>query len=301
MKKILLFVLFFAIIITAAIGMAEELQMDGFVYRLNDESEAVLCGFSSGGAAAAFQQDSDKPIGGSIYKPTGDKPVLIIPDTLDGHPVVEIAESAFAGDCSFSSVVIPASVRSIGDEAFISCNELFSVELADGLQHIGYDAFAYTEISEIHIPASVQTMGANPFNGCNRLEKFTVNASSECFYAIQGVLFNKPSMKLVSYPAGTSNKTYVVPESTVIIGENAFMGCELTSVYLPYSIREVESYAFAFSNHLEIVSIPYSMSVIAEDAFYNGIKNKLTLQIRSNFTTKSWAEAFNVKYEVVTQ
>ena len=56
--------------------------------------------------------------------------------------VVEIADWAFRGCSSLSSVSIPAGLQTIGDHAFYGCSSLTSVTLPEGVQTIGAYAFS---------------------------------------------------------------------------------------------------------------------------------------------------------------
>ena len=68
-----------------------------------------------------------------ILKYTGSELQLVIPETLDGHPVTSIGDEAFYNyRYSLEDTVIPASVT-----------------------HIGSDAFALTDLEKIEIPAGV--------------------------------------------------------------------------------------------------------------------------------------------------
>ena len=74
---------------------------------------------------------------------TGNYSVLVIPETLDGYPVTEIADSVFSGNTKLTSVHIPSGVKKIGWFAFSGCTSLKNVTLPKSLEEIGYDAFAY--------------------------------------------------------------------------------------------------------------------------------------------------------------
>ena len=60
---------------------------------------------------------------------------------------------------------IPASVQSIGENAFYGCYNLQRVTFAEGsqLREIGWRAFYKTGIAEVQIPASVQSIGECAF------------------------------------------------------------------------------------------------------------------------------------------
>lgn len=53
---------------------------------------------------------------------------LVIPEAIDGHPVLGIGESAFSGNTGITKVVIPSTVSSIGENAFSGCTGITAVE-----------------------------------------------------------------------------------------------------------------------------------------------------------------------------
>ncbi len=57
----------------------------------------------------------------TITKYKGKASEVIIPDTLGGKPVAEIGKGAFFQNTKLKSVIIPDSITSIGDEAFMYC------------------------------------------------------------------------------------------------------------------------------------------------------------------------------------
>ena len=65
---------------------------------------------------------------------------LVIPARISGKPVLEIADSAFAGK-SIRSVHMQEGVRKIGWFAFYGCASLSVAELPSSVESIGYSAF----------------------------------------------------------------------------------------------------------------------------------------------------------------
>ena len=67
----------------------------------------------------------------------GEEADLMVPGTLDGHPVVSVSECAFADCRTLRTVVLPEGVRAIGDEAFYKCVRLTSLEIPASVTAIG--------------------------------------------------------------------------------------------------------------------------------------------------------------------
>lgn len=88
-------------------------------------------------------------------------------------------------------VIVPKTVRIIGSLAFTRRAKLKKVQLPDGLERIGRDAFSDCDaLEEVVIPASVKTIAPYAFGGCESLKKVTFlgevtslsrTAFSDCF------------------------------------------------------------------------------------------------------------------------
>ena len=63
---------------------------------------------------------------------------VVIPNS-----VTSIGDSAFLDCCSLTDIVIPDGVTSIGDYAFLGCYSLTDIVIPDGVTRIGDSAFAY--------------------------------------------------------------------------------------------------------------------------------------------------------------
>ncbi len=74
----------------------------------------------------------------TILSYSGSDANLIVPDTFEGGTakVVGIAANAFKDNKTLTSLVIPATVKTIGDNAFAGCTELVSLTLPDALRPI---------------------------------------------------------------------------------------------------------------------------------------------------------------------
>jgi hypothetical protein len=76
----------------------------------------------------------------TILSYTGSAPHVMVPATIDGHPVTEIGERAFAGS-KLQSIELPETVTEIEWFAFSDCTMLKSIRVGMALCEIGYGAF----------------------------------------------------------------------------------------------------------------------------------------------------------------
>lgn len=171
-----------------------------------------------------------------------------IPATVEhngkDYTVTAIGEEAFRlCNIELSSVTIPASVKSIGNDAFVCCENLTSVSFADNaqLETIGNDVFHdCSSLTAITIPVSVTTIGEGAFYNCSSLAtvSFADNAQLE---VIKSILFE----------GCTSLETITLPASVKTIGWWAFDGC--TSLKTVYLNSDPEIFMGAFPDGVEVV------------------------------------------------
>ena len=77
-------------------------------------------------------------------------------------------------------VIIPKTVTTIGSLAFNRRSKLKKVQLPDGLDRIGRDAFSDCDaLEELIIPASVKTIDPYAFASCDALKKVTFLGTPE--------------------------------------------------------------------------------------------------------------------------
>lgn len=146
---------------------------------------------------------------------------LVIPDTYNGLPVTEIADSAFEGCVELVSVELPEGVTRIGNWAFEECKNLENVTIPCSVASIGSGAFWKCEkLISVEIPANVTTISDLTFLDCESL--VSVGIPDNITYIGQLAFKNCASL--------TSIK---IPETVTTIGEDAFDLCEkLDSVYI---------------------------------------------------------------------
>ena len=215
-------------------GRANVVNMPVYKYSLDEDGNATITGYS-----------------GSVS-------ALAIPQTIDGHKVVAIGNSAFEGTC-LVNVTIPDTVTEIGDSAFAECKQLSSVQLSNNLTILGKFAFGNcTSLTSIWIPKSLKTadtsaFSGSPFAGCVALQSVELETG----------MTKIPDNLFDSCPGFT---TITIPDTVTEIGDSAFANTNLNSITIPDSVTQIGKYAFGGSK-LESIWIPKSLKTADTSAF----------------------------------
>jgi hypothetical protein len=130
------------------------------------------------------------------------------------------------------SYIIPASVVSIGDNAFASCYRLTSVTIPGNVTNVGVSAFDYcSSLSSVTIPASVTSIGENAFFACG-LSSVTISGGA-----------NSVGVGAFAYCSSLTNAT--ISLGVADIESNAFLYCTaLTNVTIAGSVTNIGEYGF---------------------------------------------------------
>ncbi len=144
-------------------------------------------------------------------------------------------------------IIIPDSVTSIGETAFLRC----------------------TGLTSITIPNSITSIDRTAFSRCTSLKEICVNDNNGQYSSVEGALFNKEKTFLILCTAGKTGE-YTVPTGTDTIGKFAFSSCTgLTSITIPNSVTRIGYGAFSGCTGLTSMTIPDSVTSIGSQAFYN--------------------------------
>ena len=193
---------------------------------------------------------------GTITAYTGAGGAVTIPSTIGGVTVEHIGDFAFSMK-GLTSVIIPDTVTSIGDNAFQFCGYLDSITIPDSVKTIGMAAFSYCEtLTDITIPSSVTSIGAIAFNACCDLVSINVDSGNNIYASIDGVLFDKSEHELLWYPAAKPGTSYAIPASVIRIGNSAFSSNRyLTNMSIASTITDIADYPFSWSKALTSISV----------------------------------------------
>ncbi len=185
-----------------------ELEIDGFVFRLQKNEELSL----------------------DYYQ--GDESVVTVPADIEGHPVTMLNEYAFAKNETITKVILPESIREIGNGAFGGCPYLEEIVLPSEIELI--DSYAFTfcpKLQELHLPEKLRGIHRGTFEGC------------------------------------TSLHTLHLPDTLNFIGPGAFSNCTaLTELHFADGLERILDGAFADSG-IKAVHLPGSLVKLGKNLF----------------------------------
>lgn len=161
---------------------------------------------------------------------------VVIPSvvTLKGvdYAVSVISDGAFTA-CSYTGIIIPASVEEMGSGVFENNKTIQSVVFEGAMTDTGDSTFAGCEnLVSASLPTGLTAVHNSSFSGCTALKESVIPATV---------------MKIESsaYADCASLTSVVIPDSVKVIGNNAFAGCiGLTNVSFSANLTSVSSSAF---------------------------------------------------------
>ena len=218
-----------------------------------------------------------------------------------------IGDSAFY-KTGITSIVIPRSVTSIGNNTFSDCDYLTNVTFEDNssLETIGDYAFADTGITSIVIPNSVTSIENHAFlrspNKIGALTDVTFEDNSSLKKIGVGAFYNNSITSIVIPNSVISIENYAFfvefprigaltdvsfeeNSKLEIIGDQVFANTGITSIVIPSSVKSIGLIAFFECNDLKSVIFEDNskLEIIGVGAFYN---NSITsIEIPSSVTS----------------
>ncbi len=195
------------------------------------------------------------------------KSEAIIPETIEGKPVTTIADLAFY-KTRVKKVVIPDSVTSIGDGAFIKCDQY---NKKDDLNYLGNSKNPYLYLAETanrdittaKIDENCRFIGEEAFQNCKKLTNVTIpdsviSVDNNVFTGCENLVYNvKDGLK---YLGNSENQYYYLAGTT---------STDMTTAQIDVNCRIIGSYAFQDCTKLTNIAIPNGVITIERAAFYN--------------------------------
>ena len=166
-------------------------------------------------------------------------------------------------------IVLPNTVKEIGDYAFLSCIYIKELVLNEGLERIGIEGlYNCSWLEQLTIPASVREIAPSALALLKKCEKITVAKDNKTFEAkSDGVNDGKLLINKVKNSLHTclykGTKDVTVPEGITEVEPFAFLSCRWTeSLQLPASVETIGQTAFSDMDMLKEIVIPDKVEVI---------------------------------------
>ena len=154
-----------------------------------------------------------------------------------------------------SGLLLPDSVTSIGNYAFVSC-QTYNIIIPNSVTYIGKYAFNNSKIAIVNISENVAEIGLGAFRYCKYLQEINVDINNANYSSVDGVLFNKDLTTLIQYPGGKYvYDGYTVPNGVTTIDRYALAYTDLETINLPGSVNNIANNAFYDNQNLKSINV----------------------------------------------
>ena len=221
--------------------------------------------------------------------------------------LVSIGTGAFKQSVDFGEITIPGSVKTIGESTFSECYGLKKVSVKGSVSKISKRLFwNCTELRSLELPDTVTEIGD---------EAFRYNYSLKMADLPDGIV----RIGKYAFANSSFSELHELPERLTQIGEYAFSNTEISKITIPNGVTAIPAHAFDGSEYLRDIILPEKLSVIGAGAFSgceelkqiripegvskigeNAFPESCILMVVSDSWAKSWAEANNRTFAVIT-
>lgn len=226
-----------AMLCTSIQACAYDFEVNGFYYDANVEK-----------MTATLVAGENKQVGD-----------IVIPEKVSykGRDFDVIAiNGAFIENYDLSSVTIPQSITSLGENAFEGCSSLKSISGIDNITEIGLSCFkGCSALTSITLPIQLKTIGPEAFSGCSTLSQIEIPE-------------NVTSIGNAAFSGCKSLKSIALPNSLTNLATGLFYECEnLQGVKIPISTKSISDEVFRGCKSLTGISIPSAVEYIGDGVF----------------------------------
>lgn len=208
-----------------------------------------------------------------------------------GSALEEIGKNAFDGS-GLKTIKLPESLKVIRENAFKNTRDMKELSLPENLERIDSEAFSgMRTLESITLPKKLKKIGNNITLDCGKLTEIKTAEGNNSFRSKDGVLYTSSMGKLLIYPTGKKDESFVLPNDVREIakyafsnvknlkhfsagrnlhniGQNAFAGAPaLMSAKFEDCHAEMEDKAFMGCRNLEEITLSKQMTVIPQNLF----------------------------------
>jgi|GEM_PF-3036056 len=181
------------------------------------------------------------------------------PMIADG--TVLIAADLGRYNSNITNIILPDSVRHIGEYAFERCKNLSEIILPDGVLTVAQGAFNNSDHGAVvRIPSSIEVLGTN------------FDSFDPPMTVLNGISYvgNEENPYLVAVaPVDTYPTAVGFADGVRVIATGCFRNCHnLTELIIPDGVVYIGSEAFSNCRNLKMISLPASLRALGNLAFY---------------------------------
>ena len=203
---------------------------------------------------------------------TGTEPDVVIPDSVEDAPVVEIDTAFCVCNPIIQTLTIPGSVKTVGTNAFAQCQNLKSVVIDEGVLTIGMCSFGgCLELESIQLPESLEVVSDFAFAKCILLHEITFGTELQSIG--KQAFFQCEELSKACIPGGDA----------VTIGDQAFEGCAVAGRNLSSRCRIIHIFYTIITQYQS----PVCLCVLRKSVYYIFVDSGRFFKITALFFFKS--------------
>lgn len=196
---------------------------------------------------------------------------VVLPNSLE-----IIFSGAFSYCSSLYTITLPENLKELSTSdwwigVFDSCSSLKEVVIPDSVEKIGpYTFYGCSSLEKVVYPAGVKDFGFSQFKECSNLKEIIVKEGNQFAFTEDGIYFEiiDGVNTLSLYPSKKEGKTYTVPETVTVIGNNAFDSVSnLEEVTIPKTVTSIGTNLFSSTKNLKKVTIDAEITFLPNFTF----------------------------------
>lgn len=206
----------------------------------------------------------------------------------EGTKLETIDKFAFKGCNNLKSIVIPASVTTIGAYAFSGCTNLTSVTFEEGSKLETLDTSFYDSgVTEFTIPKNVKKIESIAFMNLSSLKSVRFEDDSNVT-VLPSQLFDG-CYNLTTIDFGKNSKIQTIEYSV-------FEKCvKLTAIDIPKSVTKIGDFAFRRCKAIKSITIPAGVESVGRQAFGGWTKDQIIYVEGYSKAPDGWSSDWNAK------
>lgn len=203
---------------------------------------------------------------------------FIFPDGIHNNKITSIGYGAFFDSGLTGALVIPDSVKYLGEASFCS-TKITSVSFPESLEEIWDSAFKLcrTLSGQLNLPASLKSIGNQAFYNCDMLsgilylpaslENIGGDAFGYCNFTGPLIIPDK-IIEVAGFEGCKGFSSLTLPNGITKVKENAFNGCRIKGeLSLPSSLVSIEKNAFCDNDFSGTLLLPENLVILGSRAF----------------------------------